>query len=93
MTKLELSEIQKRVGEIEGWEFNDEQKLQRNLTFKSFKEAFAFMTQVALYAEEKAHHPEWFNVYNKVEIQLTTHDAGGVSEKDFAFATYVNTLK
>jgi 4a-hydroxytetrahydrobiopterin dehydratase len=54
--------------------------------FSDFKHAFAFMTQCALYAEEHAHHPEWFNVYNKVIVVLNTHDCNGISEKDIMFA-------
>lgn len=64
--------------------------LKRNIEFSDFKEAFSFMTKVALYAEQVNHHPEWFNVYNKVNIELTTHDAGGLTEKDYKFADFVN---
>ena len=58
----------------------------RNFAFKDFNEAFAFMTRAALLAEKMDHHPEWSNVYNKVEVTLTTHDAGGVTDKDIAMA-------
>ena len=61
--------------------------------FKDFKEAWAFMTQVALFAEQHDHHPEWFNVYNRVEITLTTHDAGGLSERDVAMADFIDSLR
>ena len=58
----------------------------RTFKFKDFNEAFGFMTRVALLADKMDHHPEWFNVYNKVEVTLTTHDAGGVSANDIAMA-------
>ncbi|MEM9809986.1 MAG: 4a-hydroxytetrahydrobiopterin dehydratase [Pseudomonadota bacterium] len=63
------------------------------IKFGDFKEAFAFMTVVALYAEQHDHHPEWFNVYNRVEITLTTHDAGGLSERDQAMATFIDSVR
>ena len=60
----------------------DGKKIKKTFKFKSFIEAFSFMSKIAIYAEKKDHHPEWSNVYNKVEICLTTHDAGGITEKD-----------
>ena len=62
----------------------------RELVFKDFNRAFAFMTQVALAAEKADHHPEWFNVYNKVRITLSTHDAGGVTQKDIDLARFID---
>ncbi len=62
----------------------------RTLKFKTFNEAFGFMTQVALTAEKMNHHPEWSNVYNRVSIRLTTHDTGGLTEKDFALAREID---
>lgn len=64
----------------------------RELRFGDFNEAFGFMTRVALHAERVDHHPEWFNVYNKVAIMLTTHDAGGVSERDIEMARFIDRL-
>lgn len=61
----------------------------RRFTFADFSEAFAFMTRVALYAEKANHHPEWTNVWNRVDITLTTHDAGGLSDRDAAMATAI----
>jgi len=66
--------------------------LKRSLTFANFSEAFAFMTRVAMVAERMDHHPEWSNVYNRVEIAITTHDAGGITELDTQFAQAVDNL-
>jgi 4a-hydroxytetrahydrobiopterin dehydratase len=68
------------------------QKLERSFKFRSFREAFAFMTAVALAAEAMNHHPDWFNAYNVVRITLTTHDAGGVTEKDELLAKAIDEL-
>jgi 4a-hydroxytetrahydrobiopterin dehydratase len=68
-------------------------KLHREFVFKNFNEAFAFMTAVALKAEKMDHHPEWFNVYNKVRVELITHDAGpAITQKDVDLATFMNEL-
>lgn len=64
----------------------DGARLSRSYRFSGFAEAFGFMAEVALHAERADHHPEWQNVYNRVEVQLTTHDAGGLTDKDFALA-------
>ncbi len=64
----------------------------RTFRFADFSEAFAFMTRVALLAEAQDHHPEWFNVWNRVEITLTTHDAGGISARDVKMAREINKL-
>jgi 4a-hydroxytetrahydrobiopterin dehydratase len=64
----------------------------RTFTFADFSEAFAFMTRVAILAEKRDHHPEWFNVYNRVEITLTTHDAGGLSLRDVKMARKIDAL-
>jgi 4a-hydroxytetrahydrobiopterin dehydratase len=74
------------------WE-EENDKLVREFTFKDFSEAFAFMTRVAILAEKMDHHPEWSNVYNKVTIMLSTHDAGNkVTEKDHQLAVAINNL-
>lgn len=66
--------------------------IERSFEFADFAEAFAFMTRIAIIAEKRDHHPEWFNVYNKVEITLTTHDAGGLSLRDVNMAKKIDAL-
>ena len=66
--------------------------IERTFKFGDFSEAFGFMARVALLAEKHDHHPEWFNVYNRVEITLTTHDAGGLSQRDVKMARAINAL-
>ncbi len=67
--------------------------IQRTFTFKDFNAAFGFMSRVALMAEKMDHHPEWFNVYNRVEVTLATHDCGGVSERDVKLARFMESLQ
>lgn len=88
-TRLDEDAIRLRLREIPGWELR-EGKLHREFNFHDFCEAFAFMTAAALAAERLDHHPEWFNVYNRVRVDLTTHSAGGVTEKDFELARVMN---
>jgi len=83
--KLNEEEIQAAVKGLEGWKVVNG-KLHREYKFASFVEAFGFMASGALVAEAMNHHPEWFNVYNTVKIDLTTHDAGGISENDLEMA-------
>lgn len=66
--------------------------IERKFAFGDFSQAFAFMTRVALLSEQRDHHPEWFNVYNRVEIVLTTHDAGGLSSRDVEMAQRIDAL-
>ena len=68
---------------------DDGKKIKKTFKFKSFIEAFSFMSKIAIYAEKKDHHPEWCNVYNKVEITLTTHDEGGITDKDIDLITFI----
>ena len=83
--RLSASEIEQRLVSLPGWRLQGT-KLQRAFRFADFSVAFAFMTRTALRAEQLDHHPEWSNVYNKVEVALTTHDAGGVTALDFVLA-------
>ena len=79
------------LAELPGWsEVDGRDAITRTFRFKTFNQAFGFMTRVALLAERMDHHPEWFNVYNRVEVTLTTHDAGGLSEKDIAMARAID---
>jgi 4a-hydroxytetrahydrobiopterin dehydratase len=79
------TEIQKALAELSSWSVVSG-KLHREYRFRDFVQAFGFMVQVALLAERAAHHPEWFNVYNKVVVDLTTHEAKGITHKDFDLA-------
>jgi 4a-hydroxytetrahydrobiopterin dehydratase len=76
--KLSPAEIEERLGHLPDWGL-DQHKLFRHFVFENFIEAFGFMAQVALLAETMNHHPEWSNAWNRVEIYLTSHDAGGIS--------------
>jgi 4a-hydroxytetrahydrobiopterin dehydratase len=89
--KLSDVEIETRLTALPGWSVVHG-KLHREFQFKDFVTAFAFMTGLALVAESKNHHPEWFNVYNKVVLDLTTHDVHGISPLDFELATAANAL-
>ncbi len=80
------------TGLDEAWQLADG-KLSKTFVFRNFVEAFGFMTRAALYAEKANHHPEWFNVYKTVRIQLVTHEAGGISEKDFDLARKLESLR
>jgi 4a-hydroxytetrahydrobiopterin dehydratase len=90
-TKLAAAEIDTALTGLRGWSLKNE-KLHREYQFSSFVEAFGFMASAALVAESMNHHPEWFNVYNKVRIDLTTHDAGGISENDVEMAKRLEAL-
>lgn len=91
VTRLDDQQLQQALDTLEGWQLRDE-KLYREFRFDDFKQAFAFMTRAALWAEQHNHHPEWFNVYNRVDISLTTHDADGISQLDIDFADFLSTL-
>jgi 4a-hydroxytetrahydrobiopterin dehydratase len=79
------------VGKLKGWIAVDgRDAITKQFRFKDFNAAFGFMTRVALKADKMDHHPEWSNVYTKVDVVLTTHDAGGVTEKDVELATFMD---
>ncbi|EAW29939.1 putative pterin-4a-carbinolamine dehydratase [marine gamma proteobacterium HTCC2143] len=88
---LSNDDIANRLGVNSQWELKDN-KLYRRLMFEDFIHAFGFMAQIAMVAEKINHHPEWANVYRTVDIYLTTHDAGGVSEKDFELLAKIEQL-
>jgi 4a-hydroxytetrahydrobiopterin dehydratase len=89
--KLSNEQIQENLRVLSLWSVQDE-KLHRELSFPDFVEAFGFMSSVALVAERMDHHPEWSNVYGRVVIDLTTHDAGGITERDFELARRIEAL-
>ncbi|MGE0829662.1 MAG: 4a-hydroxytetrahydrobiopterin dehydratase [Hyphomonadaceae bacterium] len=81
------------VAQLEGWRAADgRDAIVKSYQFADFKAAFAFMTQAALKAEAMDHHPEWFNVYNKLDVTLATHDAGGVTALDVALAQFLDSI-
>jgi 4a-hydroxytetrahydrobiopterin dehydratase len=84
-------EIQNSLAQVPGWEMIDG-KLHRSFKFKNFSRAFGFMSSLAIVAEAKNHHPEWSNVYNRVVIDLKTHDADGITALDFELAAAANDL-
>ena len=78
------------LAKLPGWKF-DNNGIIKTFSFRDFTEAMGFMVKAALYAEKANHHPEWFNVYNRVEVRLSTHDAGGLTQKDFDLAAHFET--
>jgi 4a-hydroxytetrahydrobiopterin dehydratase len=88
---LSLQEREDLRNTLTHWELSDD-RLRRQWQFKDFSEAFAFMTRVAMLAETKQHHPNWSNVYNRVTIELTTHDLGGLSDLDAELARSIDDL-
>lgn len=93
ITKLSDGERAKLAQSLPDWKIDGERDaISRNFKFRDFVEAFGFMTQVALLAERADHHPEWSNVYNRVHILLTTHDAGGLSSRDISLAKQIDAL-
>ena len=91
IAKMTAQQIEASLNDIPGWELRNE-KLHRELKFKDFVQAWGFMTQAAILAERMDHHPEWFNVYSKVSLDLTTHEAGGISSRDFELAHQINEV-
>ena len=82
-----------RLRDLTDWTYDEEARaIRRTFRFGDFSEAFAFMTRVALVAEKAEHHPDWSNTWNTVEIALTSHDAGGVTDRDIALATTIDAL-
>ncbi len=84
-------QILSRLKDLEGWEYEDN-AIHATFEFDDFKDAFSVMTRIAFEVEKINHHPDWSNVYNTLQISLSTHDAGGVTEKDFQLATIINGL-
>ena len=93
MAKLEAAARKNALAALKDWrEVSGRDAITKKFVFKDFNEAFGFMTRAALTAEKMDHHPEWFNVYKTVEVTLSTHDAGGVTEKDIALAKLMDAF-
>lgn len=91
MKKLTELQIRAQLKDLNGWDYQDG-SLITSFEFKDFKDAFSVMTRIAFEAERLNHHPNWFNVYNQLDISLSTHDADGVTEKDFEMAKIIDEL-
>jgi 4a-hydroxytetrahydrobiopterin dehydratase len=91
MIRLLQIDIDKQLKDLPGWSIVNE-KLHKEFQFESFNQAFGFMTRAAMEIEKMNHHPEWFNVYNRITIELTTHDAGGITKNDINLARILNSL-
>ncbi|MEB8330361.1 4a-hydroxytetrahydrobiopterin dehydratase [Flavobacteriaceae bacterium KMM 6897] len=91
MKKLTTQEIEDRLDQLEGWDYTDK-AIQTTFEFADFKETFSIMTRIAFECEAQNHHPEWTNVYKTLTIRLSTHDADGVTEKDFKLAATIENI-
>lgn len=91
MKKLSEKDIEKKLEKLKGWEYVDG-AIETSFQFENFKEAFSVMTRIAFECEAQGHHPDWSNVYNTLSISLSTHDAEGVTEKDFRLAESIEKI-
>ena len=91
MIKLSESSIEEKLKNLPGWSVKND-KLHKEFQFNDFNQAFGFMTRAAMEIEKMNHHPEWFNVYNRITVELTTHDAGGITDNDVNLARILNSL-
>ena len=91
MIKLSESMIEEKLKNLPGWSVKND-KLYKEFQFNDFNQAFGFMTRAAMEIEKMNHHPEWFNVYNRITVELTTHDAGGITDNDVNLARILNSL-
>lgn len=89
--KLSDEQIKKELPNLPGWNVTNG-KLHKDFIFKDFIEAFGFISKAAIHIEKMNHHPEWFNVYNKIKVDLVTHDAGGITQNDINLAKILNSL-
>jgi 4a-hydroxytetrahydrobiopterin dehydratase len=93
MKKLDPSKDAKLLAGVAAWTYDAGRgAIQRSFKFADFASAFGFMTQIAIAADKRDHHPEWFNVYNRVDITLTTHDVDGLSERDIELAKHCDEV-
>lgn len=91
LVKLTEEQIKKELPNLQGWSVVNG-KLHKDFVFADFIEAFGFMSRAAIHIEKMNHHPEWFNVYNKIKVELVTHDAGGITQNDVNLAKTLNSL-
>ncbi len=91
MKKCSEDEIHIELKKLSGWNYNNK-SIEKNFTFKDFKETLTTMVRIGFEAEALNHHPEWTNVYNKLNVRLSTHDAGGITQKDFALAKKIDQV-
>jgi len=91
MKKMNTNEIEEALKNLPGWALKDEM-IMKSFTFKDFKEAFATMTHIAFECEKQNHHPNWENVYNRLTIKLSTHDADGITQKDIDLAKSIEKI-
>jgi 4a-hydroxytetrahydrobiopterin dehydratase len=89
---LTSQEITTGLQDLRGWKLNSQNRLEAEFKFKNFAEAFSFMTRIAFEAEKMDHHPDWSNSYNRVKIELVTHDSGGLTEKDLKLARKISAI-
>ena len=92
MMRLTSEDIEKELADLAGWSVVNG-KLHKDFEFADFNQAFGFMTRAAMEIEKMNHHPEWFNVYNRLSVDLMTHDAGGITQNDINLAKILNSLK
>jgi len=91
MTTYTAQSSTEKLSKLKNWNFEDN-SIVKKFTFKNFPEAMAMMVRIAFMCEKKNHHPEWTNVYNRLTIKFSTHDAGGVTEKDFEMAASIDSI-
>ena len=89
--KLDSDAVKQELEGLDGWIILDE-KLHKEFEFEDFNQAFGFMARASMYIEKINHHPEWFNVYNRLIVDLTTHDAGGITQNDIKLAKFLNSI-
>jgi len=92
MIRLSSESIDYELKNLKGWTVANN-KIHKEFEFDDFNQAFGFMTRAAMHIEKINHHPEWFNVYNKIVVDLTTHDAGGITQNDINLAKILNSLE
>ena len=92
MIKLSAETIDAELKNLKGWAIINN-KMHKEFEFIDFNQAFGFMTRAAMHIEKMNHHPEWFNVYNKIIVDLTTHEAGGITQNDISLAKILNSLE